>query len=508
MSYFDPVNLPENFSRARASQLRDNFVRVQRAFEKLPPQDSLVTGAFLFGEEDAGSAAAAYALSTAAPVSELASGAQAAFVVRHTNTGAATMDVDSTGAKPLLQRDGRALEASQLRAGAVVGIVYDGVAWRTVSGVPYDAPAHVFEEAPPDLTLSLETAMGAVVLPQLVGAPAVAYAAAPLPQGLQFVPATRTLSGTPSRVEKVAVVYSAGALSLTFTVNVVTQSLVVDPTPDLQLVQGAYYSNLPLLEPTAGTAPFAYALADGVQLPPGLSFVASARSFRGLPTNVGTFRNIRYTVTDANDLSETLSMTIVVRGSAPLEVPESSPRTYQTGTMINAFRLPAATGGVPPYTYAVPNPPSGLAFAQDTRILSGTPDRVGTWNTEYIVTDSNGTQVTREIVVRVETAGARITAVVAANAAAATPADLDAGETFAIDANDLTLPAFSGTRKLVVAQPSALPDLLSIGIGLGNSLSAFTKLPATVAHDGVDYAVWISNEAQGDVLSEHAIEVY
>ena len=56
--------------------------------------------------------------------------------------------------------------------------------------------------------------------------------------------------------------------------------------------------------------------------------------------------------------------------------------------------LPAATGGISPYSYGLNALPTGLAFNKTTRTISGTPAAVSsvtTSNMNYVAVDSNGT---------------------------------------------------------------------------------------------------------------------
>ena len=63
---------------------------------------------------------------------------------------------------------------------------------------------------------------------------------------------------------------------------------------------------------------------------------------------------------------------------------------YPVGIAIINTTFPEATGGIPPYTYAIPDGvPSGLEFDASSRVLSGTPIApTAEFNVTYTVTDS------------------------------------------------------------------------------------------------------------------------
>jgi len=62
-------------------------------------------------------------------------------------------------------------------------------------------------------------------------------------------------------------------------------------------------------------------------------------------------------------------------------------QTFMVDTSVN-LTLPTATGGTPPYTYALSPIPAGLDFNAATQSLSGTPTTPGTTNATYTATDT------------------------------------------------------------------------------------------------------------------------
>jgi hypothetical protein len=74
-----------------------------------------------------------YVLTYAVAPSGLSKGIFYSFWPNHTNTGAATLNINALGAKSIIRNDGAALTASQITTGNVVTVVYDGTNFRLQS---------------------------------------------------------------------------------------------------------------------------------------------------------------------------------------------------------------------------------------------------------------------------------------------------------------------------------------------------------------------------------------
>lgn len=70
-----------------------------------------------------------------------ATGQKFTFVSAGANTGAATININSIGAKALTKNGATALSAGDIPSGAAVEVVYDGTQFQVVSAMPYVAPA-------------------------------------------------------------------------------------------------------------------------------------------------------------------------------------------------------------------------------------------------------------------------------------------------------------------------------------------------------------------------------
>ena len=70
-----------------------------------------------------------------------------------------------------------------------------------------------------------------------------------------------------------------------------------------------------------------------------------------------------------------------------------------------------------------------------------------------------------------------------------------------------SLPTWTGSKKIGIAQPASKDDLTYIGLsGLGNAFSQFTKSSAPLDIGTTSYEYWLSNDVQGgDTISGSSI---
>jgi len=136
---------------------------------------------------------------------------------------------------------------------------------------------------------------------------------------------------------------------------------------------------------TGGTAPLVWSLQSGV-IPPGLTLNPTTGILSGTPTTAGTFSFV-VALVDANGLTTFGSFTIAVTGA--LTITTTSP--LPAGA-VNQFysEILAATGGFPPYTWALTTGalPTGMTLDPATGIISGTTTAAGTFNFVVTATDS------------------------------------------------------------------------------------------------------------------------
>jgi len=136
---------------------------------------------------------------------------------------------------------------------------------------------------------------------------------------------------------------------------------------------------------TGGAPPFVWSLQSGV-IPPGLTLNPTTGILSGTPTTAGTFSFV-IALVDANGLTTFGSFTIAVTGA--LTITTVSPLPVGA---VNQFysEILAASGGFPPYTWALTTGalPLGITLDPATGIISGTTTASGTFNFVVTATDS------------------------------------------------------------------------------------------------------------------------
>ena len=95
------------------------------------------------GATASGGSSNAYTFTTSATIASLAQGDILRFEANHTNTGAATLNVNALGAVSIVRQSGAALVGNEIRSGGVYTVVYDGTVWQLVD------PSHLVENLTP-----------------------------------------------------------------------------------------------------------------------------------------------------------------------------------------------------------------------------------------------------------------------------------------------------------------------------------------------------------------------
>lgn len=121
--YFQHVaNRITDNTRALASQVNNIADEVEQGFDLLPDNVPLLEGRYRYAV-DAG-AADAYSITVGVTVT-LTDGLAVRFRAQNANTGASTLDVNSTGIRNLVNSDGSALAAGAILANMIVEAVYN-----------------------------------------------------------------------------------------------------------------------------------------------------------------------------------------------------------------------------------------------------------------------------------------------------------------------------------------------------------------------------------------------
>ena len=244
-----------------------------------------------------------------------------------------------------------------------------------------------------------------------------------LPSGMGFAPATRMFAGTPDARFRDSCTLTvtdssqpAATASIAVEVEVTggeTPPLTLPPLPSkVSLTVGTFQSEA-LPAASGGVEPYTYSFTcAGGALPSGMGFAPATRMFAGTPD--ARFRDsCTLTVTDSSQPAATASIAVEVEVTGgetpPLTLPPFPSKISRTVGTFRSEALPAASGGVEPYTYSFTCAggalPSGMGFAPATRMFAGTPDARFRDSCTFTVTDSSQPAATASIAVEVEVTG-------------------------------------------------------------------------------------------------------
>jgi hypothetical protein len=222
-----------------------------------------------------------------------------------------------------------------------------------------------------------------------------------LPPGLTLAQSTGMISGTPTaggtynftaQVSDSTQTKATTALSISIVAPLL--SITTSTLPQVQV--GTAYSQQ--LAATGGTPPYSWSLAIGT-LPPGLALGQSTGVISGAPTSPGTY-NFTVQVSDSgSNTAQTLFSLTVIAG--PLSIAPVASVAATVGTPLS--QQLTASGGVPPYTWAVIEGvlPGGLALNPSTGLISGTPTAAGNFGFAVTVTDSHLTTAAMALTIAV-----------------------------------------------------------------------------------------------------------
>ena len=163
------------------------------------------------------------------------------------------------------------------------------------------------------------------------------------------------------------------------------------------------------LEVTGGTPSYSFAVSDGT-LPPGIE-VTPLGTVNGVPTEAGSFTFSVKASDEAGNLGEH-TFNVEVAPQPDPNGPSNWPLAWnnETSALSMAVSTPyefdlkaVATGGTPPYQFAVPpgSLPDGLLMTSDGH-LSGTPTTAGNKTIVITLSDNAGGNVNQSFTCMVQ----------------------------------------------------------------------------------------------------------
>ncbi len=334
-----------------------------------------------------------------------------------------------------------------------------------------------------------------------------------LPQGMAFAQGTRVLAGTPEArfrdsctyevtdsAETPATVAQAVEVEVTGTSG---PPLALSKPAKISLAVGTFY-DVALRAATGGVQPYVYDFTcAGGDLPRGMAFAPETRVLAGTPE--ARFRDsCTYKVTDGAETPATVAQAVEVEVTGGRDTTLMLTQPAKINLDVETFfseALPAATGGVQPYTYnftcAGGALPSGMGFVPLTRILAGTPDARFRDSCTYQVTDSSDTPVMIAHAVEVEVTGAEVVALTLTQPA---KIDLDVG-TYHSEA----LPAATGGVQPYTYGFTCAGGALPPGMGFAPLTRVLAGTPEGRFQDSCTYQV--TDSADTPLTIAHAVEV-
>ena len=318
----------------------------------------------------------------------------------------------------------------------------------------------------------------------------ITYTLAPtaLAAGLTFNAAANppTITGTPN-TQASATTYTYTATdedgddaSLAFAISVGAAPVDATPAfangariPTQDFTVDVRIASLSLPQATGGDAPLSYTLTP--PLSAGLTFDGTARTITGTPTTAATLVTYRYTVTDMDGDTATLTFRVtVVASTGPTFGGETvSDQTYIVSQMITPLTLPVATGGNGAITYSLTGAlPTGLTFnATSPPTITGTPTTVaGATMHTYTATDTASATATLMFSITIDAADT-----VPAFVTMTVPAQT---YTANMPITPLTLPAATGGNG---ASTYALTPALPTGLAFDAAARTISGTPTAVA---------------------------
>ena len=333
-----------------------------------------------------------------------------------------------------------------------------------------------------------------------VGADTFASIGGTLPAGLNLSSAG-VLSGTPTAVGAskftIQVTDSTGTtVSRDYSLNIAPAPLSLTTGPLSNTLQ-----NVPIsiqFTGSGGVPP--YTFVEFGALPPGTQFT-SAGLLSGTPTKAGTYPFLVF-IDDSTGASASQKYSLTV-GLPGLLITPPSPLPSGQVAVPYTTQLAATGGRGTPYTWSATGLPAGLTIANNTGLIAGIPQTIGSFTVAVTVGDSSGATVTQNYTLVI--ASGRLTITTASLSNGAVGSSYTAGLAASGGSGTVTFAA-AGLPPGVTLTPSGTLSGTPTAAGSftvnvtatdAQGLTATAAFPVTIASKLVVTGVTISNATVG-----------
>ena len=294
-----------------------------------------------------------------------------------------------------------------------------------------------------------------------------------LPPGLNPIPASGLITGTPTmngtypftvEVTDSQTVPAVKSAPLSIVVNATVQQLNMVTTTLPAGTQNVGYNVV--VAATGGVTPYVWSIAAG-SLPPGLFLVANTGAITGTPYGGGTW-TFSLQATDSESPAQAVSrqFSLTISPAVLLSITTTSLPSGSAGTAYSAAVV--VIGGDYPYTWSLLSGtlPAGLGLNPITGVISGMPTAAGTSNFTVQATDSETPPVS---------ASAPLSIIIQQGVVTITTTSLPAAPV-----NNPYSATLTASGGLTPYTWSIISGSLPAGLQLNASTGAITGLPTTL----------------------------
>lgn len=123
--FYTETGQPQLLSHGNTSSIRNEFILIRQAFDKLPTPTQVLASTANYGADTGG--ANAYVVNPTPVQTSYTAGMEVVFKALNTCTGSSTINVNGIGVVPLVRTDNSSTLSNDIVAGQIISARYDGV---------------------------------------------------------------------------------------------------------------------------------------------------------------------------------------------------------------------------------------------------------------------------------------------------------------------------------------------------------------------------------------------